>query len=72
MRDPVFEPGDVMVCKGTCCDYDIREGKEYTVIEYDPPFHDSDARFTFPAYVTFNNDRGRQCVAHACRFKPKE
>lgn len=71
MRDPVFKPGDVMVCKGTSWDYDIREGREYTVIEYDPPMP-TESGFTFPAYVTFNNDRGKQCVAHASRFKHKE
>lgn len=69
MTDPVFEVGQRVVCKGTCYDYNIREGKEYTVLEYEPRSHDSDARFTWPAYVHFEDDKGRRRVAHASRFK---
>lgn len=68
-KDPVFETGQRVVCKGTDYDYNIREGKEYTVLEYTPRYREEGDSFTWPAYVDFEDDRGQRRTAHARRFK---
>ena len=66
MTDPVFEKGD-KVTPEYSSGYHLTMGKVYVVVTYDPPF--SEETFTWPAYVQFQDDRGKLVTAHARRFK---
>lgn len=50
--------------------YNITIGKKYVVRKYEPGFFDTSvpAGYTWPAYVTVDNDSGRQITCHASRF----
>lgn len=73
MKAGVFKEGEKVICKNTI-NYSLTEGKEYTVIAYDPPTviaYDPPTgtpHFTFPAYVTVEDDEGKKTTAHAHRF----
>jgi hypothetical protein len=67
-----MQPGDTVICRNPH-GYTFTEGKEYTVISYQPECPDEDlANFTWPAYVEVINDAGRKVLCHASRFIPKE
>ena len=66
-----FLPGDLVI-RRSGNDYAFTEGKQYTVLKYEPERYEASARFTWPAYVTVTNDNGRKVRAHARRFIPKE
>lgn len=68
--DPVFTEGQAVVCvRGH--GYLLTEGKEYTVLRYEPSCPEPAARYTWPAYVHFIDDTGKKCICHAYRFRPK-
>lgn len=50
--------------------YNFKEGREYIVIEYIPPYPtEGTGGFTFPAYVEVLDDNGRKATCHASRFE---
>jgi len=61
--------GDIVVCRDPR-GYAFTEGKEYTVLAYEPKFFDKDtpSGFTWPAYVEVMDDYGRRVHCHANRF----
>ena len=70
LKDPVFKKDDVVICiapRG----YDITKDKEYAVLDYEPKIA-FNIGFTWPAYVIFLNDYGKECKAHASRFVLKQ
>lgn len=62
----MFNVGD-KVTPNYSSGYHLTAGKVYEVVKYDPPFHEE--YFTWPAYVTFHDDRGKLVTAHARRFE---
>ena len=67
-----IQPGDIIICRGTR-GYAFTEGKEYTVLSYEPAdAPDWGNGFQFPAYVEVTDDWGRKVHCHASRFIPKE
>lgn len=64
-----MKAGDVVVCRNNR-GYAFTEGKEYVIIEYDPPTPWG-PHFTAPAYVSVMDDDDKQVAAHAARFKVK-
>lgn len=66
-----MKPGDTIICRGTYS-YHLTEGKEYTVIRYEPAEASSLPGFTWPAYVVVEDDIGKPVHCHASRFIPKE
>ena len=66
-----MQPGDIVVCRAPR-GYAFTEGKEYTVVSYEPEFADNNVGFTWPAYVEVVDDYGRHVHCHASRFIPKE
>lgn len=67
MTEPVFNVGDKITPIYTS-GYHLTMGKVYVVVSYDPPFREEN--FTWSAYVTLHDDRGKLVTAHARRFKP--
>ncbi len=65
-KDPIFEVGDIVICKGNKGIHWLTENKEYTVIKYEPELPDSN--FTWPAYVHIVDDANKVAVYHARRF----
>jgi len=68
MVEKVFAKGQIV--KGAFIrgyENHLTKGKEYIVVEYDPPCHCEN--FTFPAYVTVIGDHGKPTNAHAHRFE---
>lgn len=68
MTDPIFEPGDQVVCTGSR-GYAFTTGKTYTVLKYEPRWRDEESPFTWPAYVSVVDDDGKRVHCHASRFK---
>lgn len=68
MSDPIFEPGDQVICTGSR-GYAFTTGKIYTVLKYEPRWPESASMFTWPAYVSVEDDDGKRVHCHACRFK---
>ena len=68
-----MQKGDTVVCRNKS-GYLFTEGKEYTVVAYDPEMYDSSTPggFTWPAYVVVRDDNGRNVKCHAHRFTEKE
>ena len=64
-----MKAGDTVVCR-SASGYLFTEGKEYTILRYEPEFYDQDtpSGFTWPAYVHVMDDRGREVMCHAHRF----
>ncbi len=60
--------GDKIKCRRTD-GYRFTEGAVYEVIGYTPQEQVAGG-FTFPAYVTVEDDTGREVTAHAHRFEP--
>lgn len=54
--------------------YDLTEGKEYTLLDYEPQFYENDnhAGFTWPATVILKDDGGDTIQCHAMRFTLKD
>lgn len=71
MNEPIFTVGQKVIAT---CNYmhQLTEGKQYTVIDYIPSARDSNAAFTWPAYVTVIGDSGKPVTGHTYRFKPVE
>lgn len=68
MTDPIFEPGDQVVCTDPR-GYAFTTGKTYTVLKYEPRGSDGESPFTWPAYVSVEDDDGKRVHCHACRLK---
>jgi len=68
MQEQEFKAGDVVIAT---CDYmhQITEGKEYTVIKYEPKEYTP--TFTWPAYVTVIGNFGNPVTGHTHRFQLK-
>lgn len=67
----MFAVGDkVIAVSNGSYNWLLTEGKEYTVVKYEPPHRDP--TFTWPAYVTVLGDHGKPVTGHAHRFKHKE
>ena len=66
-----MKPGDTIVCLGTH-GYKFTEGKEYTVLTYEPAEMSDLPGFTWPAYVRVLDDNGKRAICHARRFILKE
>lgn len=50
--------------------YNFKEGGEYIVAKYTPPYQTQGAGgFTFPAYVSVIDDTGLVATCHASRFE---
>ena len=64
-----FKVGEVVVCRGSR-GYQLTVGKEYTILDYQPKYYDSDsaAGFTWPAYIGLLDDYGVYVQCHAHRF----
>ena len=69
LKDPVFEVGQVVIATGTYM-HQINEGKEYTVIGYQP--QEYTPIFTWPAYVTVIGNSGTPVTGHTHRFTKKQ
>lgn len=63
----VFEVGQLVVSKDGYYGL-LVEGKTYTVTDYQP--EDRDINFTWPAYVSVLDDKGKKVTGHAYRFTP--
>lgn len=61
-----MKEGDRVICR-VPRGYPFTEGKEYTVIRYEPSSRDG--HFTWPDYVHVTNDWGLTSVCHAHRFE---
>ncbi len=66
----MFKQGDPVICEHAA-NYAFTEGKEYTVVEYQPPER-SENGFRWPAYLKIEDDRGKLALCHDYRFKLKE
>ena len=64
--EPVFEFGQTVVATGSYNGL-LTEGKQYTVVKYEPPFREP--HFTWPVYVTVIGDSGKPVTGHAHRFR---
>ena len=71
MSCPVFKPGEVVVCQ-FAGGYLFTLGKEYKILEYDPPDNCPLPNFSFPAYVAVLDDFGRRAECHARRFRKRQ
>ena len=69
-KDPVFEPGDIIICIGSRDYNGLTINKEYIVIDYEP--ETPDEYFTWPAYVHIYNNDDKLIVCHARRFIKKD
>lgn len=65
-KEPAFEVGQVVVATGSY-NWLLTEGKQYTVVKYEPEFRDTN--FTWPAYVTVIGDSGKRVTGHTHRFR---
>ena len=67
----MFNEGDQAICTGSR-GYDLTTGKVYTILKYEPSYHDCNgvSGFTWPAYVKVTDDYGKIVHCHAHRFKP--
>lgn len=65
-----MQPGDLVICRASR-GYAFTEGKQYTVLKYDPPCYEKEAGFTWPAYVMVTDDYDRNVYCHAHRFIPE-
>lgn len=70
-KEPIIKKGDIVICRGSR-GYNITEGREYIVLEYEPKLKDYKYNFVWPAYITFLDDDERKCKAHADRFILKQ
>lgn len=66
-----MKAGDVVTCQNPS-GYQFTEGKEYTILKFEPRCREEGQGFTWPAYVHVIDDRGEKAVAHASRFTLKE
>lgn len=71
MNEPIFTVGQKVIATGSY-NWLLTEGKEYVVIDYSPSVSDTNAAFTWPAYVTVIGDSGKPVTGHTHRFKPME
>jgi len=64
-----MKAGDVAVCSASR-GYPLTTGKAYTILKYEPAFHDESAAtgFTWPPYVEVMGDNGHRQHCHAHRF----
>lgn len=67
-KEPVFEVGQTVVATGSY-NWLLTEGKRYTVVKYEPSVRDTEANFTWPAYVTVIGDSGKRVTGHTHRFR---
>ena len=66
-----MQVGDTVICR-QANGYAFTEGKEYTVLSYEPACTPKwSPQFTWPAYVEVNDDWGHKVHCHAHRFTPK-
>ena len=65
-----MNPGDTIICRDPR-GYMFTEGKEYTVVWYEPKHYDALSGYTWPAYLTVMDDLDREVVCHAYRFVHK-
>lgn len=65
-KDPIFEIGETIICKGNRGIHWLTENKKYVVIKYEPETPDD--FFTWPAYVHIINDNNKAAIYHANRF----
>lgn len=71
MNAPVFVKGQVVVATHIeGYRNHLTEGKEYVVVEYDPPCRVDN--YTFSAYVTVVGDLGKYVICRAHRFAAKQ
>lgn len=65
-----MKPGDEITCKGSR-GYNFTTGKKYRVLNYEPKCFDKNTvcGFTWPAYVTVQDDTGKTVICHANRFE---
>lgn len=70
-QEPVFEIGQVVVATGSY-NWLLTEGKQYTVVKYEPRSTTETENFTWPAYVSVIGDSGKKVVGHAHRFRALE
>lgn len=66
-----MKTGDRAVCVGSR-GYDFTTGKEYEIVQYDPPYRAEGDWFTWPAYVAVVDNSGKLVHCHAHRFKVEE
>ena len=69
--DPVFNVGDEVVCI-IPYGYNLSLNGQYEVLKYVPKDSVPNIGFTWPAYVTVQDDSGKKAVCHADRFKAVE
>jgi hypothetical protein len=69
-----YTPGQRVVCISSGgCWWVLTEGATYTVVNYEPPYTDKEARnYTWPAYLTVVGNEGKHVTAHAHRFRLEE
>lgn len=62
--------GSQLVCTtpGRSGEYFLTKGKVYTALDVAAPLA-TDLPFTFPAYVTVLDDRGKRAMCHLSRFQ---
>ena len=63
---PIFEIGETVVATGSY-GYTLTEGKQYTVVDYQPAVQVEN--FTWPIYVTVIGDFGKPVTGHDYRFR---
>lgn len=70
MSATTFEPGETVRCFNRSGYHLLTEGKDYTVVGFEPAFYcrDHASGFHWPAYVTVTGDDGHKITAHAHRF----
>jgi hypothetical protein len=56
-----------IICKYDNGYYNLKEGKEYELLDYSPSFRQNG--FIWPSYVTVLAEKGSKAMCHASRFK---
>lgn len=72
MKDPIFTVGQKVIATGRLDGYKnyLTEGKEYTVIKYEPSYPSELPNFVWPAYAFVTSDLGEPIGSHTYRFRP--